>query len=38
MQVPAGVFVIYPSALLLHFNLHIEGALSNRLQRAAIVY
>lgn len=29
MQVPAGVFVIYPSALLLHFNVHIEGAPPN---------
>lgn len=27
MQVPAGVFVIYPSALFLHFNVHIEGEL-----------
>lgn len=25
MQVPAGVFVLYPSALFLHFNVHIEG-------------
>ncbi|KAI0094143.1 hypothetical protein BDY19DRAFT_4601 [Irpex rosettiformis] len=24
MQVPAGVFVIFPSALFLHFNVHIE--------------
>ena len=28
LQVPAGVFVIYPSALLLHFNVHVEGMLS----------
>ncbi|KAI0085346.1 hypothetical protein BDY19DRAFT_996879 [Irpex rosettiformis] len=27
MQVPAGVFVIYPSALFLHFNVHIEDVL-----------
>ncbi|KAI0768350.1 hypothetical protein BC629DRAFT_1535869 [Irpex lacteus] len=27
MQVPAGVFVLYPSALFLHFNVHIEDVL-----------
>lgn len=25
LQIPAGVFVVYPSALLLHFNVDING-------------
>lgn len=25
MQIPAGCIVIYPSALLLHFNVNIDG-------------